>query len=88
MGMRSLCNCKEQAKGRRSWQARVVTPDVIRKFRAQTDITAFHLSAKKIIDSGMRYRKEGVPMGIPAMSEYSIFRTDREIVAQAREALA
>ena len=65
-----------------------VTPDVIRKFRAQTDITAFHLSAKKIIDSGMRYRKEGVPMGIPAMSEYSIFRTDREIVAQAREALA
>lgn len=65
-----------------------VTPDVIRKFRAQTDITAFHLSAKKIIDSGMRYRREGVPMGLPAMSEYSIYRTDREIVAEARRALA
>lgn len=64
-----------------------VTPDVIRKFREETDITAFHLSAKRILDSGMRYRKEGVPMGLPAMSEYSVFRTDREIVAQARQAL-
>ena len=61
---------------------------MIRKFRAQTDITAFHLSAKKIIDSGMRYRREGVPMGLPAMSEYSIYRTDREIVAEARRAVA
>lgn len=64
-----------------------VTPDVIRMFRAQTDITAYHLSAKKILDSGMRYRREGVPMGLPAMSEYSIFRTDKEIVAKARQAL-
>lgn len=50
-----------------------VTPEVIRKFLTETDITAYHLSAKKVIDSGMRYRKEGVPMGLPAMSEYSIF---------------
>ncbi|MDE6389410.1 MAG: copper homeostasis protein CutC [Lachnospiraceae bacterium] len=64
-----------------------VTPEVIRRFRAETDITAYHLSAKKIIDSGMRYRKEDVPMGLPAMSEYSIFRTDKEMVARAREAL-
>ena len=64
-----------------------VTPDVIRMFRVQTDITAYHLSAKKILDSGMLYRKEGVPMGLPAMSEYSIFRTDKEIVAKARQAL-
>lgn len=64
-----------------------MTPDVIRKFREETDITAFHLSAKKIMDSGMRYRREGVPMGLPGMNEYSIYRTDKEIVAQAREAL-
>lgn len=64
-----------------------VTPEVIRTFRAQTDITAFHLSAKKILDSGMVYRRAGVAMGIPAMSEYSIFRTDREVVAEARRAL-
>lgn len=65
-----------------------VTPDVIRRFRAETDITAFHLSAKKIVDSGMRYRREGVPMGLPAMSEFGIFRTDSAVVAQARQALS
>lgn len=64
-----------------------MTPDAIKKFLKETKITAFHLSAKKIMDSGMRYRKEGVPMGLPAMSEYSIFQTDKEIVAQARQIL-
>ena len=64
-----------------------MTPDSIRKFLKETNITAFHLSAKKIVDSGMRYRKEGVPMGLPAMSEYSIFQTDKEIVARARKIL-
>ncbi len=64
-----------------------VTPDVIRRFLAETDITAYHLSAKKTVDSGMRYRREGVPMGLPAMSEYSIYRTDKDIVAKARQVL-
>lgn len=64
-----------------------VTPEVIRKFRMQTDIKAYHLSAKKLVDSGMRYRREGVSMGIAAMSEYQIFRTDQEIVEQAKLAL-
>lgn len=64
-----------------------MTPEIISRFREETDITSFHLSAKKIIDSGMHYRKEGVPMGLPAMSEFQIFRTDKELVAKAREAL-
>ena len=64
-----------------------VTPEVIRKFRMKTDIRAYHLSAKKLVDSGMQYRREGVPMGIAAMSEYQIFRTDQEIVEQAKLAL-
>lgn len=77
----------EQKEGPQIMAGAGVTPEVIRQFRAQTDITAYHLSAKKILDSGMRYRREGVPMGIPAMSEFSIFRTDKELVAQARKAL-
>lgn len=77
----------KQTEGPQIMAGAGVTPDVIRKFRAQTDITAFHLSAKKILDSGMVYRREGVPMGLPAMSEYSIFRTDKEVVAQARKIL-
>lgn len=64
-----------------------VTPEVIREFLAHTDITCYHMSAKKIVDSGMRYRREGVPMGLPAMSEYSILRTDSEVVAEAKRIL-
>lgn len=64
-----------------------VTPDVIRQFCAQTDITSYHLSAKKVVDSGMDYRKEDVPMGLPVMDEYSIFRTDSSIVAEAKRAI-
>ena len=64
-----------------------VTPDVIRQFCEQTDITSYHLSAKKVLDSGMLYRKEDVPMGLPVMDEYSVFMTDSNIVAEAKKAL-
>lgn len=85
--LKRLCALREESGGPQIMAGAGVTPKVIRRFREETAIRAFHLSAKKIVDSGMRYRREGVPMGIPAMSEYSIFRTDREIVAQARRAL-
>jgi copper homeostasis protein len=45
------------------------------------------LSAKKVLDSGMLYRKEDVPMGLPVMDEYSVFMTDSNIVAEAKKAL-
>lgn len=76
-----------QAEGPQIMAGAGVTPEVIRKFLDETDITAYHLSAKKIVDSSMRYRREGVPMGLPAMSEYSIYRTDRDIVDRARQVL-
>jgi len=61
-----------------------VDPDVIRLFLDETKITHFHLSAKRILDSKMEYRREGVPMGIPGMDEYRIFRTDARMVARAK----
>ncbi len=64
-----------------------VTPDVIRQLLSRTGITRFHLSAKKILESGMEFRRQGVPMGIPGMDEYSIFRTDADVVARARAAV-
>jgi copper homeostasis protein len=78
---------RRRIEGPRIMAGSGVTPDVIRRFLEETDITAYHLSAKKIVDSGMRYRREGVPMGLPAMSEYSIYRTDKDIVAAARRVL-
>lgn len=85
--LKQLSDLQKQTNGPKIMAGAGVTPEILQKFRAETDIAAYHLSAKKIVDSGMRYRKEGVPMGAFGMSEYQIFRTDQEVVAQARRVL-
>ena len=61
---------------------------VIRKFRqAFPSARAFHMSGKCEIESGMRFRREGVPMGLPGLDEWHIQQTDAEAVAQARMAM-
>lgn len=52
-----------------------------------THARTFHLSAKKSVASGMAFRREGVPMGLPMMSEFERFVTDAEAVAAAKHAL-
>lgn len=49
---------------------------------------AFHMSGKTEIESGMRFRREGVPMGIPGLDEWHIPVTDQEAVAAAKALLA
>lgn len=85
--LKQLCKLQKEINGPQIMAGAGVTPDIIRQFLAETEITCYHMSAKKAVDSGMNYRKEGVPMGLPAMSEYCIFRTDSEVVAEARKAL-
>ncbi len=48
---------------------------------------AFHMSGKTDIASGMRFRREGVPMGIPGLDEWHIQQTDIENVRAARLAV-
>ena len=61
---------------------------VIRKFReAFPGAQAFHMSGKCEIESGMGFRREGVPMGLPGLDEWHIQRTDAAAVAQARMAM-
>ncbi len=48
---------------------------------------AYHMSAKKTLDSPMSYRKEGVPMGLPMVSEFTLWSCDGEEVKRAREIL-
>lgn len=48
---------------------------------------AYHMSAKKVVESPMSYRKEGVPMGLPMMSEFTLWRCDGEEVARAKAIL-
>lgn len=48
---------------------------------------AFHMSGKMDVESGMRFRREGVPMGIPGLDEWHIQQTDEENVRTARIAM-
>jgi hypothetical protein len=53
----------------------------------ESGATAYHMSAKKVVDSPMNYRREGVPMGLPMMSEFVLWRCDGEEVAKAKSIL-
>ena len=64
-----------------------VNADVIRELRPLTGCTSFHLSGKKTLASGMTYRREGVPMGLPGFDEFSIWQTDAALVGAAKRAL-
>jgi len=65
-----------------------VSAGVIRQFRAKYPAArAFHMSGKREVESAMRFRREGVPMGLPGLDEWHIQQTDPEAVRQAREAL-
>lgn len=35
------------------------------------------MTGKVVLESSMQYRKEGVNMGLPSLSEFEIFRTVR-----------
>lgn len=53
----------------------------------QTPLTNFHMSGKKVLQSGMHYRNPSVSMGLPGLSEYEIWQTDVDAVRSVREIL-
>lgn len=62
-----------------------VNASVIRKFRAEIPgARAFHMSGKTELESNMRFRREGVPMGLPGLDEWHIQQTDEAAVRAAR----
>lgn len=65
-----------------------VNAEVIRKLQARLPgARAFHMSGKTLIESGMRFRREGVPMGLPGLDEWHIQQTDAGAVRAAKAAL-
>ena len=44
----------------------------------QTDLTAFHMSGKRVLNSGMAYRNPAVSMGLPGLSEYELWQPIRK----------
>ncbi len=49
--------------------------------------SSFHMSGKTVLQSGMIYRKPGVSMGLPSMSEFEVWRTDAGRIREAWEEL-
>lgn len=65
-----------------------VNAQVIAALRARLPgARAFHMSGKTLIESGMRFRREGVPMGLPGLDEWHIQQTDATAVRLAKDAL-
>lgn len=65
-----------------------VNAGVIRAMRREFPLArAFHMSGKTELESGMRFRREGVPMGLPGLDEWHIQQTDVQAVRAARMAL-
>ena len=56
-----------------------VTQENIRMLHEYTGITSFHTSGRrKTVDSGTRYRKDTVSMGLPRLSEYELWQANEE----------
>lgn len=65
-----------------------VNAGVIAAFRAKLpQARAFHMSGKTEVESKMRFRREGVPMGLPGLDEWHIPVTSEEAVREAKRAL-
>lgn len=64
-----------------------VSPDNMVQLHEQAGIKHFHMSGKKALASRMEYRKENVPMGLPAFSEFEIWQTDGEKIARGANIL-
>ena len=64
-----------------------VTPQNLPALAAATGAHAFHLSGKKVLDSRMTFRREGVPMGLPGFSEFEVWQTDEETIRKAKDTL-
>jgi copper homeostasis protein len=49
--------------------------------------SAFHMSGKVDVESGMIFRREGIPMGIPGLDEWHIQQTEEGNIRAARIAV-
>ncbi|MBQ7795568.1 MAG: copper homeostasis protein CutC [Lachnospiraceae bacterium] len=58
----------------------------IQEVHDHTGIIVFHTTGRKgALDSGMKYRKSTVAMGLPTLSEYEIWQTDEQEFRECAE---
>lgn len=84
----SLLELRDQVNGPEVLIGAGVNAAVIRAFRQKyRNACAFHMSGKTEIESGMKFRAEGIPMGLPGFDEWHIQQTDQNAVSAAKAAL-
>ena len=87
--IRQLITLREEMNGPEVLIGAGVKSSVITAFLEKVPgARAFHMSGKTEIESGMRFRREGVPMGLPGLDEWHIPFTSQEAVAAAKALLA
>lgn len=64
-----------------------VSSEIIEKLYPVVKTRSYHMSGKVTLDSRMSYRKEGVSMGLPMMSEFEIWQTSEAKIREAAEVL-
>lgn len=83
-----LARLQEQAAGRIHLLAGSgVNPGNIPAIYEATGITHYHFSAKRTEPGPMKFKREGVPMGIPMASEFDRQYCDPDLVKQAVQVL-
>ena len=83
--IRQLIRLQQQTDGPQILIGAGVNAKVISTFLdAVPGAEAFHMSGKTEIESTMRFRRQGVPMGLPGLDEWHIQQTDKEAVRAAR----
>ena len=83
-----LLNIRDAGNGPEILIGAGVNAKVIRAFRERfPQSRAFHMSGKTEVESAMRFRREGVPMGLPGLDEWHIPVTSEEAVREAKQAL-
>ena len=86
--IRELIDLREKTRGPEVLIGAGVKAPVIEAFLKQVPgARAFHMSGKTEIESGMRFRRDGVPMGLPGLDEWHIPVTDQTAVAAAKALL-
>lgn len=86
--IRRLIALREEMNGPEVLIGAGVKAAVIETFlREVPGCRTFHMSGKTEIESGMAFRREGVPMGAPGLDEWHIPVTSAEAVRQAQAVL-
>ena len=86
--LRRLLSLRDETHGPQILIGAGVSAAVIETLRRELPgAEAFHMSGKTEIESAMRFRRPGVPMGLPGLDEWHIQQTNEASVQSARKAL-